>query len=66
MKVASLLNEGTKLLADIWLVKSKAVVTITTKTDTTFEPENRYSYDIMKFTEHNYGSSKDIFITASQ
>lgn len=67
MKVASLLKGRAKKWADNWLVTTSTWNELRLNIITTFEPENRYSRDIVKFREHAYDSTKDIaeFLTQS-
>ncbi|KAL0894307.1 hypothetical protein ABMA27_014304 [Loxostege sticticalis] len=67
MKVTSLLRGRAKMWADNWLVTTSSWDELRKNIITTFEPENRYSRDVLKFREHSYDSSKDIteFLTQS-
>lgn len=66
MKVSSLLKGRAKMWADNWLVTTSTWDELRQNIMTTFEPENRYSRDIVRFKEHNYDSSKDIAEFLSQ
>lgn len=67
MKVTSLLKGRAKIWADNWLVTTTTWEELRKIIITTFDPEARYSKDILRFREHNYNSSKDIseFLTQS-
>ncbi|XP_059046035.1 uncharacterized protein LOC131841731 [Achroia grisella] len=67
MKVTSLLRGRAKVWADNWLVTTSTWDELRQIIITTFEPESRYSRDVLKFREHTYDSSKDIaeFLTQS-
>lgn len=60
MKVGSLLKGRAKLWVDNWLVTTSSWDELRDNLITTFEPENRYSRDIVKFRENTYDPSKDI------
>ncbi|KAH9645446.1 hypothetical protein HF086_008792, partial [Spodoptera exigua] len=66
MKVTSLLKGRAKLWADNWLVTTSTWDELRQNIITTFEPENRYSRDVLKFKEHNYDHTKDIAEFLSQ
>lgn len=67
MKVSSLLKGRAKMWADNWLVTTSSWDELRQNILITFEPESRYSRDIVKFREHNMEASKDIgeFLTQS-
>ncbi|KAL0883537.1 hypothetical protein ABMA27_015691 [Loxostege sticticalis] len=60
MKVGSLLKGRAKMWVDDWMVTTASWEELRNNLITTFEPENRYSRDILRFREHAYDSSKDI------
>lgn len=60
MKVGSLLKGRAKMWVDDWMVTTATWAELRNNLITTFEPENRYSRDIVRFREHIYDSSKDI------
>lgn len=60
MKVTSLLKGRAKMWADNWLVTTSTWDELRQNIITTFEPENRYSKDVLRFKEHNYDPTKDI------
>lgn len=60
MKVGSLLKGRAKMWVDDWMVTTASWAELRNNLITTFEPENRYSRDIVRFREHVYDSSKDI------
>lgn len=60
MKVGSLLKGRARLWVDNWLVSTTTWRELRDVLITTFEPENRYSRDIVRFREHNYDNTKDI------
>lgn len=60
MKVCSLLKGRAKMWIDDWMVTTNTWAKLRNNLITTFEPENRYSRDIVMFREHVYDSSKDI------
>lgn len=60
MKVCSLLKGRAKMWVDDWMVTTTSWAELRNNLITTFEPENRYSRDIVRFREHIYDSSKDI------
>ncbi|CAH2211400.1 jg5072 [Pararge aegeria aegeria] len=60
MKVCSLLKGRAKMWVDDWMVTTSTWDELRKNLITTFEPENRYSRDILRFREHVYDSSKDI------
>ncbi|KAJ8710458.1 hypothetical protein PYW08_008973 [Mythimna loreyi] len=66
MKVGSLLKGRARLWVDNWLVSTTTWQELRDVLITTFEPENRYSRDIVRFREHNYDNSKDIAQFLSQ
>lgn len=66
MKVGSLLKGRAKLWVDNWLVTTSTWEELKQNLITTFEPENRYSRDIVKFRQHTYDVSKDISEFLSQ
>lgn len=66
MKVTSLLKGRAKIWADNWLVTTSSWDELRENIITTFEPENRYSRDVLRFREHSYDSSKDIAEFLSQ
>ncbi|KAH9636847.1 hypothetical protein HF086_017802 [Spodoptera exigua] len=59
-KVCGLLKGRAKMWIDDWLVTTSSWEEFREKLITTFEPENRYSRDVLQFREHVYDSSKDI------
>lgn len=67
MKVTSLLKGRAKIWADNWLVTTSTWDELQQNIITTFEPESRYSRDVLKFREHVYDPSKNIaeFLTQS-
>lgn len=66
MKAGSLLKGRARLWVDNWLVSTTTWNELRDVLITTFEPENRYSRDIVRFREHNYDNSKDIAQFLSQ
>ncbi|CAK1552550.1 unnamed protein product [Leptosia nina] len=66
MKVTSLLKGRAKIWADNWLVTTSTWDELRQNIITTFEPESRYSRDVLRFREHTYDSSKDIAEFLSQ
>ncbi|CAH2227097.1 jg1579, partial [Pararge aegeria aegeria] len=60
MKVNSLLKGRARIWADNWLVTTSTWDELRETIITTFEPENRYSRDILKFREHIYSPNKNI------
>lgn len=66
MKVTSLLKGRAKMWADSWLVTTSTWDELRQNIITTFEPESRYSRDILRFREHSYDQSKDISEFLSQ
>lgn len=66
MKVGSLLKGRAKMWVDDWMVTTSTWEELRNNLVTTFEPENRYSRDIVRFREHVYDSSKDIAEFLSQ
>lgn len=66
MKAGSLLKGRARLWVDNWLVSTTTWHELRDVLITTFEPENRYSRDIVRFKEHNYDNSKDIAQFLSQ
>ncbi|CAH2084993.1 unnamed protein product [Euphydryas editha] len=66
MKVGSLLKGRAKLWVDSWLVSTNSWDELRDSLITTFEPENRYSRDVVKFREHFYDHTKDIAEFLSQ
>ncbi|KAJ8718239.1 hypothetical protein PYW08_002476 [Mythimna loreyi] len=60
MKVGALLKGRAKMWVDEWMVTTSSREELRNKLITTFEPENRYSRDVLRVTEHVYDSSKDI------
>lgn len=60
MKICSLLKGRAKIWVDDWMVTTSSWNELRENLVTTFEPENRYSRDIIRFREHVYDSSKDI------
>lgn len=60
MKASSLLKGRARLWVDNWLVTTATWQELQDVLITTFEPENRYSRDIVRFREHSYDNSKDI------
>lgn len=66
MKVGSLLLGRAKLWVDSWLVSTATWQELREVLITTFEPENRYSRDILQFREHVYDNTKDIAQFLSQ
>ncbi|KAJ8732472.1 hypothetical protein PYW07_015071 [Mythimna separata] len=60
MKVGGLLKGRAKMWVDDWMVTTSSWEELRHKLITTFEPENRYSRDVLRFREHVYDSSKDI------
>lgn len=66
MKVTSLLKGRAKIWADNWLVTTSTWEELRENIITTFEPETRYSRDVVRFREHCYDSSKDIADFLSQ
>lgn len=66
MKVTSLLKGRAKMWADNWLVTTSTWDELRQNIITTFEPESRYSRDVLRFREHNYDHSKDIAEFLSQ
>ncbi|KAL0812186.1 hypothetical protein ABMA28_009563 [Loxostege sticticalis] len=66
MKAGSLLKGRARLWVDNWLVSTTTWEELRDVLITTFEPENRYSRDVVRFREHNYDHSKDIAQFLSQ
>ncbi|CAH2092452.1 unnamed protein product [Euphydryas editha] len=66
MKVNSLLKGRARVWADNWLVTTSTWAELRDVIITTFEPENRYSRDILKFREHSYNPNKNIAEFLSQ
>ncbi|CAG9572926.1 unnamed protein product [Danaus chrysippus] len=66
MKVGSLLKGRARLWVDNWLISTTTWLELREVLITTFEPENRYSRDIVRFKEHNYDNTKDITQFLSQ
>lgn len=66
MKVTSLLKGRAKMWADDWLVTTSTWEELCQNIVTTFEPESRYSRDVLKFREHSYNPSLDIAEFLSQ
>ncbi|KAL0860801.1 hypothetical protein ABMA27_009345 [Loxostege sticticalis] len=66
MKAGSLLKGRARLWVDNWLVSTTTWEELRDVLITTFEPENRYSRDAVRFREHNYDHSKDIAQFLSQ
>lgn len=66
MKVGSLLKGRARLWVDNWLVSTSTWQELRNLLITTFEPENRYSRDILRFREHNYDTNNDIAQFLSQ
>nr|XP_037875440.1 uncharacterized protein LOC119630363 [Bombyx mori]XP_037875446.1 uncharacterized protein LOC119630363 [Bombyx mori] len=66
MKVGSLLKGRARLWVDNWLISTSTWQELRDVMITTFEPENRYSRDIVRFREHSYDNSKDITQFLSQ
>ncbi|CAH0720367.1 unnamed protein product, partial [Brenthis ino] len=66
MKVGSLLKGRAKLWVDNWLISTNSWDELRENLISTFEPENRYSRDIVKFREHSYDHNKDISEFLSQ
>lgn len=66
MKVGSLLKGRARLWVDHWLVSTATWQQLRNILITTFEPENRYSRDVVRFREHNYDNTKDIAQFLSQ
>ncbi|XP_041970747.1 uncharacterized protein LOC121727134 [Aricia agestis] len=60
MKVTSLLKGRAKMWADNWLVTTSTWDELRQNIITTFEPESRYSKDVLRFREHEYDHTKDI------
>lgn len=60
MKVCSLLKGRAKMWIDDWMVTTTTWEELRKNLITTFEPENRYSRDIIMFREHVYDTTKDI------
>lgn len=60
MRVGSLLKGRAKMWVDDWMITAASWAELRNNLITTFEPENRYSRDIVRFREHVYDSSKDI------
>ncbi|XP_072934982.1 uncharacterized protein [Epargyreus clarus] len=60
MKVGSLLKGRARLYVDSWLVSTNSCPEVRDILITTFEPESRYSRDIVRFREHVYDNSKNI------
>ncbi|KOB56733.1 Uncharacterized protein OBRU01_25805 [Operophtera brumata] len=66
MKASSLLQGRARLWVDNWLVTTTTWQELREVLITTFEPENRYSRDILRFREHTYDETKDIARFLSQ
>lgn len=66
MKASSLLKGRARLWVDTWLVSTNTWQELQNVLITTFEPENRYSRDIVRFREHSYDNFKDITQFLSQ
>ncbi|KOB70078.1 Uncharacterized protein OBRU01_09374 [Operophtera brumata] len=66
MKASSLLQGRARLWVDNWLVTTTTWQELREVLITTFEPENRYSRDILRFREHTYDETKDIAQFLSQ
>lgn len=60
MKVGSLMKGRARMWVDDWMVTTSSWEELRNNLITTFEPENRYSRDVIRFREHNYDSSKDV------
>lgn len=60
MKVGGLLKGRAKMWVDDWMVTTSSWDELRNNLITTFEPENRYSRDVIRFREHSYDPSKDI------
>lgn len=60
MKVCSLLKGRAKMWIDDWMVTTTTWEELRENLITTFEPENRYSRDIVMFREHVYDATKDV------
>ncbi|XP_045772025.1 uncharacterized protein LOC123871978 [Maniola jurtina] len=60
MRIGSLLKGRAKMWVDDWMVTTATWAELRNNLITTFEPENRYSRDIVRFREHVYDSSKNI------
>lgn len=60
MKVGSLMKGRARLYVDNWLVSTGSWGELRDVLITTFEPESRYSRDVIRFREHVYDSSKNI------
>lgn len=66
MKAGSLLKGRARLWVDNWLVSTTTWQELRDVLISTFEPENRYSRDVVRFREHTYDNSKDIAQFLSQ
>ncbi|KAH9639002.1 hypothetical protein HF086_005787 [Spodoptera exigua] len=66
MKVGSLLKGRAKLWVDNWLVSTSSWEELRDNLILTFEPENRYSRDVIKFREHSFDHTKNIAEFLSQ
>lgn len=66
MKAGSLLKGRARLWVDNWLVSTNTWQELRDVLITTFEPENRYSRDVIRLREHCYDNSKDITQFLSQ
>lgn len=66
MKAGSLLKGRARLWVDNWLVSTTTWQELRDVLITTFEPENRYSRDVVRFREHHYDNTKDIAHFLSQ
>lgn len=66
MKVSSLLKGRAKIWADSWVVNTSTWEELRDNIIITFEPETRYSRDVIRFREHVYDPSKSISEFISQ